>query len=308
MPQKNKKLKDIGEFGLIDCLHKSIRVDKNVICGIGDDAAVLKYDKDRYLLFTTDMLIEGAHFTRSMPPESIGHKALAVNISDIAAMGGLPKHALVSLGVPQDLSFAFINKIYKGMIKLARQFHINIVGGDTNRSEKIIINISLLGEVEKKLLVLRKGAKPEDLIFVTGSLGRSFINEKHLNFIPRIAFARALVKKHKPSAMIDISDGLVLDLGHILEMSKVGAIIYEKLIPRTKNATLNQALYDGEDFELVFTMPRQEARLLLNSLKNIKNEIPISLIGEIFFSRQAILLADRFNNLRPLAKKGFTHF
>ncbi len=308
MQNRNKKINDIGEFGLIKHLAKLIKIDKNVICGINDDAAVLKYTKNKFLLFTTDMLIEGVHFTRGMPPESIGHKALAVNISDIAAMGGVPLHAVVSLGLPQDLNITFIDKIYKGIVRLAQEFKINIVGGDTNKSKVIIINISLLGEVERKFLVLRSGAKEGDLIFVTGKLGRSFITEKHLNFTPRVKFARNLVKKYKPSAMIDISDGLVLDLSHILQLSGRGAVIYEKLIPRVKNASLKQALYDGEDFELLFTMPKNRASLFLNNFRKIEYGISVSLIGEIILKNNKVLLVDRFNRVRQLAIKGFTHF
>ncbi len=304
----NNKIKDIGEFGLINSLSRMIKVSNNVVCGINDDAAVLRYTKDKYLLFTTDMLIEGVHFTKSMPPEAIGRKALAVNVSDIAAMGGLPLHAVVSLGLPPDLKIAFIKKIYKGISRLAKEFNINIVGGDTDRSKSIVINIALLGEVEKKHLVLRSTAKAGDFIFVSGSLGKSFDSGKHLNFIPRIELARYLVKKYKPSSMIDISDGLVLDLSHILELSNLGAVIYEQLVPRNRNATLKEALYEGEDFELLFTMKRREALLFLKSLEKIKYKVPVSFIGKITSQRGKISLAGRFNKIRTLAKKGFTHF
>lgn len=305
---KHKKIKDIGEFALIKKFSNLITVDTSVVCGINDDAAVLRYTKDKYLLFTTDMLIEGVHFTRNMAPEAIGHKALAVNISDIAAMGGLPTYAVVSLGLPKDLEVAFIKRIYQGMLKLAKEFRINIVGGDTNKSKNIVINVSLLGEVEKKFLVLRNGAKNGDLIFVTGFLGKSFISGKHLKFTPQIDAARFLVKKYKPSSMIDISDGLILDLSHILELSGKGAIIYEKLIPCTKNATLREALYEGEDFELLFTLSRNKTKFLLKSLKKNEIKIPISLVGEITAYKRQCLLIDRFNKVRSLSPKGFTHF
>ncbi|MDP2939580.1 MAG: thiamine-phosphate kinase [Candidatus Omnitrophota bacterium] len=309
MQFNNKKIKDIGEFGLIKQLAYLIKKkDKSVICGINDDAAVLKYTKDKYLLFTTDMLIENVHFTRKMNPEAIGQKALAVNLSDIASMGGLPRYAVISLGLPKDLSLAFVKKIYKGMLEFARKFKVNIVGGDTNQSKNIIINISLLGEVKKRFLTLRSGAKCNDLIFVSGNLGRSYVSGRHLEFVPRIETSRFLVKRFKPSAMIDISDGLVLDLSHILELSGVGAVIYERLIPRSKDASLKEALYDGEDFELIFTMAKNKAKLFLNSLNKNEIKIPISLIGEITSKKMQILLIDRFNKIKFLIPKGFTHF
>ncbi len=305
----DKKIKDLGEFGLIKRLARLTRVNSNVVCGLGDDAAVLKYTRDKYLLFTTDMLIEKVHFTRSMPPEAIGRKALAVNISDIAAMGGKPGFAVISVGLPKDLKLVFAEKIYKGILKLAREFGISIVGGDTNQSKDIIINISLLGQVKKRHLVLRSTAQGGDLIWVTGRLGNSFLSGKHLNFTPRLKFSEILVKKYKPSAMIDISDGLVLDLSHILEMSHCGAVIYENLIPRAEGAKLQNALYDGEDFELLFTLPRNQARHFLDSLKhNREEDIPVSFIGEITSRKNKILLADRWGKTRLIPAKGFTHF
>ena len=146
------KISKLGEFGLIDALKKYAPVSKAVIKGIGDDAAVLPYSKSEYLLLTTDMLAEDTHFTRRMPPQAIGHKALACSISDIAAMGGWPTFAVVSIGIPKNLPVHFIKDIYKGIERTARAFNVSIVGGDTIKTDKIVINVALLGLVEKKYL------------------------------------------------------------------------------------------------------------------------------------------------------------
>ncbi len=258
------KISQLGEFGLIDALKKYMPVSKAVIKGIGDDAAVLPYSKKEYLLLTTDMLSENMHFTRRMPPGAIGHKALACGISDIAAMGGWPTFAVISIGIPKNLSVRFIKDVYKGIERTARDFNVSIVGGDTIKTDKIVINIALLGMVEKKYLTTRDGARPGDWIFVTGPLGGSFKSGRHLNFSPRLAQARFLVENFKPDAMMDISDGLSGDLNHILKASRVGARLDHASIPRHKGASLSQALNDGEDFELLFTLSPIKARSLMD--------------------------------------------
>ena len=261
------RLKDIGEFGLIERIAKGIKLDSSVIKGIGDDCAVVKFSKDKYLLFTADMLIEDVHFRRTAAPYCIGHKALACSISDIAAMGGEPKYALVSLGLPKNLPVSFVDGIYKGIKALAGKFGINIVGGDTNRSDKIIIDVAIAGLVEKDNLVKRDGAKAGDIIIVSGSLGGSR-RGRHLNFTPRLKEACFLVNNFKINAMIDISDGLVSDLGHILKQSKVGAVVYEQFIPQSPQAkSIDEALFMGEDFELLFTAGLKDARKILAQRK-----------------------------------------
>ncbi len=258
-----KTISSVGEFGLIDILKKYSPVSKNVIKGIGDDTAVLPLSKNKYLLLTTDMMAENVHFTRRMNPIHVGHKALACNISDIAAMGGLPTFAVISLGLPSQLRVSYVEDLYKGMKVLANQFGVNIVGGDTIKSDKIIINVALLGEVERKYLTTRDGAKANDWIFVTGPLGGSFKSGRHLTYMPRIEQARFLVKNFKPSAMMDISDGLGGDLNHILKASQVGAKLNQTSIPLHKNVTLKEAMSDGEDFELLFTINPLKARRLI---------------------------------------------
>lgn len=294
------KLSQLGEFGLIDFLKKYKGSGAAVIKGIGDDTAVVPLDAKRHLLLTTDMLMEGVHFTRNAPPRLIGRKALACSISDIAAMGGVPRYALISLGVPGSLPWAFVRDLYKGMDALAREFGVAIVGGDTIKSMKVVINIALTGELGKDEAVYRSGARPSDQIFVTGPLGRSLPTDWHWKFIPRIKESQYLTRHVKPTSMIDISDGLAADLGHILEESKVGAVLEEEKIPRRAGASLRQALYDGEDFELLFTVSRRKAALL-------KGE-KFYPIGEIVPRARGLLLRDKNKRLTKISIKGYTHF
>jgi len=295
------KLSQLGEFGLIDVLKRgqspALQGDCPLpVIGIGDDTAVLPYSKKEYLLLTTDMLAEGTHFTRRMPAVAVGHKAMACSISDIASMGGWPTFAVVSIGIPKDLPVRFIKDIYKGMQKVARQFKVSIVGGDTIKTDKIIINAALLGLVEKKNLVTRDGAKKGDWIFVTGALGGSLKSGRHLNFTPRLGPARFLVENFKPSAMMDISDGLAGDLNHILKASHVGARLDFKSIPRHKGVTLSQALNDGEDFELLFTLSPSQSRRLMQwqEKKKLFYFYPIGTITG--------------NAQEKISSKSFTHF
>jgi thiamine-monophosphate kinase len=294
----------IGEFGLIERIKKFVKTDSSVVKGIGDDCAVLGFSADKYLLFTCDMIVEGVDFTRRDAPYFIGRKAIASSISDIAACGGQPHCCLVSLGMPKKTSVETIDKIYKGIIFFSRKYNINIVGGDISRSEKIIIDVSMLGIVEKKYLALRNGAKRGDIVFVTGELGGSFLNKHHLEFIPRLKEARFLVKHFKINSMIDISDGLAQDLGHILSQSNAGAVIYEDLIPVSKQARgLDDALYMGEDFELLFTMSQDEANRLLK-----KNPYRFKPIGKIVVKEYGARLKDNNGNEKIMRPRGFTHF
>jgi len=304
MPKQNK-LADLGEFGLIRNFQKQIKVSRSVVKGIGDDAAVLSLTAKQHLLLTTDMLMENVHFKRSHSPEAVGHKAMACNISDIAAMGGMPQYAVVSLGISGKTSVSYVNQLYRGMQRTARKFGVSIVGGDTIRSKKTIINVALTGVVDKQKLVMRSGAKVGDQIFVTGPLGCSYATNHHLKFMPRLFEAQFLVKQCRVNAMIDISDGLAADLGHILKASGVGAIIDKQLIPRRDHATINEALYDGEDFELLFTLSKSEARKLL-SQKN--KRYPFYMIGEITPNTKGFMIREKHGILKKVLVKGYRHF
>nr|MBU1328482.1 thiamine-phosphate kinase [Candidatus Omnitrophota bacterium] len=299
------KLKDLGEFNFINRISKAIKLSSQVVKGIGDDAAVLKYTKDKYLLFTTDMLLEGKHFYKGSSAGLVGGKALSSNISDIAAMGGIPKFAVISIGFTGSMNFKYADELYKGIRKVADKFSVDLVGGDTVGSNKIIINIALIGEVEIKNLALRSKAKEKDAIFVTGNIGGS-IKLKHLNFTPRLKEARFLVKNFKINSMIDISDALLADLGHILEESNKGAMIYEKMIPVSKDAIdFDSAIRDGEDFELIFTLSEKQA----DRLENIwPFKTKLSRIGKICNAHKGFSLIRKSGKSKKIKPTGFTHF
>ena len=305
------KLKDIGEFGIIDYLRRKEKGrNKDIICGIGDDCAVIDWKKDYYLLATTDTITEGVHFDlKSATPFQIGYKALAVNISDISAMGGIPLYALFSLGMNKFFPFKSVQEIYSGFRSLAKKYKVSLIGGDLTSSKNLTLTITLLGKVEKKFLTLRSGAKCGDSIFITGAIGGSICG-KHLTFIPRIKEARYLVKELRPTSMIDISDGLFGDLQRIIEASKAGALIYKEKVPLTKEIIslakekgkdpFFEAGKGGEDFELLFTLSP-------DSLKRIKKgRIKITEIGKIT-EEKGIWISEE-GNKKPLKVGGFNHF
>lgn len=297
------RLKDIGEFGLIKRFQKKIKTNSSVVKGSGDDCAVLKLNKSNYQLFTCDMIVEGVDFRKTADFKLVGQKALAISISDIAACGGIPKHAVVALGLSKNMQVGQIDRLAKGLFDLAREFNINIVGGDISASSKLIIDVSMLGEVEKNKLCLRQGARTGDIIMVTGEFGGA-IKGKHLKFTPRLKEARFLVDNFKINSMIDVSDGLVADLSHILEQSSVGAVLYESLIPLSKQAQgTEEALCSGEEFELLFTASRDQAGKIIKSSK-----YRFKVIGEIMPESFGLRLINYKNKYFKLKFNGYRHF
>ena len=298
------QISKIGEFGLIERFRRFIKTDKTVAVASGDDCAAIKYTANKYLLYTCDMIIEGVDFLPKDNPALIGRKALAVSISDIAACGGIPRYCVVALGLPKNFSVAKAEKLASGLFKLAKEFKVNVVGGDISRSDRLVIDVSMLGVVEKKNLVLRSGARAGDIIFVSGRLGGS-IRGKHLDFSPRVRESRYLVNNFRINSMCDISDGLIQDLGHILDNSSTGAVLYEELIPLSRAAVnLDDALYGGEDFELLFTLSRKEA-LRLRAGKPY-DFYPIGSIMPKKFGLKLIDAKGREKRLK--ARRGFRHF
>ena len=280
-------IRDIGEFGLIAQIRRQLRSRH-----LGDDCAVLPgTTPGRRLLYTCDPVIEGVHFLPATPARQVGWKAMARNLSDIAAMSGQPRWAVVSLGLRADTSTRYVRELYAGMTAVARRFGCEIVGGDTThvRLEQFIV-VALIGEVERNRLVLRSGAKPGDAVFVTGKLGGSRAG-KHLRFIPRIRVARWLTQHFRIHAMLDISDGLASDLQRLVESSGVGFDIYSRQVPRT--GSLRAALTDGEDFELLFAVnPRAAGKLRKKFYE----------IGRVI-AKPVVLLDGQ-----PLTEKGYDHF
>ncbi len=297
------RLKDIGEFGLIKRFQKKIKINSSVVKGSGDDCAVLKLNKSSYQLFTCDMIVEGVDFFKTADLRLVGRKALAISISDIAACGGTPQHAVVALGLPKNMQVHQIDRLAKGLFDLAKEFNINIVGGDISSSSKLIIDVSMLGVVQKNKLCLRQGARAGDLIMVTGEFGGA-IKGKHLKFTPRLKEAQFLVNNFKINAMIDVSDGLVADLRHILKQSSVGAVLYESLIPLSKQAQgMEEALCSGEEFELLFTASRDQASKIIQSAR-----YHFKVIGEIMPEAFGLRLINSKNEYSKLKFQGYRHF
>ncbi len=301
-----------GEFELIDWIQQRTPAHAQVPIGIGDDAALLKFNRNGESLVTVDMLLEGVHFTLdTATPFQIGWKSLGVNLSDIAAMGGRAVAAVVSIALPRGRAWELAQGIQEGIDALARQFDVCIAGGDTNTwNGPLVISITALGEPLGNGPIRRGGAQPGDWILVTGNLGGS-IAGKHLNFIPRLEEARLLQEHVALHAMIDISDGLAADLHHILDESHVGARIFAAQVPISSAAQaatdgrspLAHALGDGEDFELLMTLSPADAQSLL---ANPIFSTHLAHIGEIVAGKTAELIeADGCST--PLLATGWRH-
>ncbi|HUD84397.1 MAG TPA: thiamine-phosphate kinase [Candidatus Saccharimonadales bacterium] len=309
----------MNEFDLIARITGSLPSNSSVVVGAGDDCAVLESGQPgRYLLFKTDAVVQGVHFTPEATPEQIGHKALGRCLSDIAAMAGKPTAALVTIALPKDFKTEFVERIYAGINRLAQRHGVAIVGGETTSNpERLLISIALLGEVQASRCILRSGAKDGDALFVTGDLGGSR-SGKHLDFEPRLEEAQWLAGHFPVHAMIDLSDGLAGDLRHILRRSGVGAELLERAIPISRAARLQAraespakppllaALTDGEDFELLFAAPGQRAVPLLDAWKRQFPTVRLSCIGRITAAR-GLKLRDK-TGIRSLEAHGYVHF
>ncbi len=309
----------MNEFDLIRRLTGDLPTNDSVVVGAGDDCAVLDVGvPDRVLLFKTDAVVQGIHFTNDTAPEKIGHKALARCLSDIAAMGGTPTAALVTIGLPRKFDAALVETIYAGMNALARRHGVAIAGGETTTNpERILISVALIGFAPRNKVLLRNGAKAGDAIFVTGELGGSLAG-RHLEFEPRLAEARWLADRCSVHAMIDLSDGLAGDLRHVLNASHVGAELLKSAIPISRAAkeiskrgdaakpALVAALTDGEDFELLFTVAGKDAVPLLDAWKKKFPKLKLSCIGKIV-PGQGLVLRDQ-RGAHPFNAPGYVHF
>jgi thiamine-monophosphate kinase len=312
-----------SEFKLIESIKERIDLTQKFsekIYGIGDDCAVYKISDDRYGLFSTDISIENVHFDLSYTPLfNAGYRSMAANISDIYAMGGNPVLALISIGIPQNITPPMIDELYDGLLACAVKHGAFIAGGDTSKSSELVINISIYGETSSP--VYRKGAKPGDYIYLTGNTGLSKLGLevlgsrsesgnfhhsilKHLQPEPRGDLTGIILKDYSPASMIDISDGLLIDLGHICEMNSCGFKLFEDKIPAhdelkkfcfdKKIRLTDYSLYSGEEYELLFT-----------SEKDITDDKQITCIGEITH-RGYILVTDNSATERNI--NGYDHF
>lgn len=324
------KLSEIGEQSLLEILRKRFkRRKRGLVLGIGDDAAVVRNDST-YILLTTDMMVEGIHFDlRWMTPFQLGFKLMSVNVSDIYAMGGVPHYVLLNIAAHRDTDMQLIAELMDGIEYAVEQYGITLIGGDTAASPALMVSAMITGKASK--VITRKGARAGDKIYVTGPLGDSAgglellkkigrpldLHKRNSVSIPlRWRVVSPLLERHlmpsvkgqggvikKINAMIDISDGLLIDLSRICTESKRGAVIYEERIPLSAELreaadflgipALSLALEGGEDYELLFTAPRDK-------------KINASCIGEIIGS--GMFLVDRAGNTRKISGKGYRHF
>jgi len=300
------------------------KTTRAVIRGIGDDCAVLRLPSGQQdVLVTTDLCIEDIHFRRLWhPPYSVGHSCLARGLSDIAAMGGQPVACFLSLGLPAELSQRWVDSFLQGLEHLARRFKVQLAGGDISSAPKIIADIVVAGEVPGGKAVLRSGARPGDRIYVTGELGgsaavlerlyageriRATQSSRHFYPEPRVELGRRLRRDGLATAMIDISDGLSVDLGHICRESAVGARINASAVPVAKTASLDLALHGGEDYELLFTAPAK-ARIPEKIAGVRISKIGVIVIQSPKNNRSAIEILDDNGTTRALAARGWEHF
>ncbi len=334
------KVSDLGEFGLIELLAKmaggvpdnKTAAGRQLILGIGDDAAAWQGDK-AIQLATVDSLIQDVHFTLATTPwEDLGWRAMAANLSDIAAMGGVPKYALVSLGLPGNTEVEDVVALYRGMLELARRFEVVLVGGDTTSAPLLVINITIFGSglsADKGQLLTRSSARVGDKVAVTGDLGGSAaglelltkqlpikseaaasLKKAFLRPYPRIVEGQMLVRNGVRAA-IDISDGLVSDLGHICQMSRVGARVEIDRVPVQPAVRANfgdralvLALSGGEDYELLFTANAE----VMDKAKEVIS-CPVTVIGEITADKVGeVALIDNKGKPFHLSRGGWDHF
>jgi thiamine-monophosphate kinase len=309
-----------GEFGLIAWFRARAERTAAVAFGIGDDCAGLRFTPGREVLITTDMLLDGRHFlSAEHTPEQIGRKAMGVNLSDIAAMAGVPLAAVVSVGLPlhhgSRSAEELARRLFHGLNGMARECGVALVGGDTNAWDgPLVVSVTVLGEATEKGPVRRSGARPGDVVLVTGRLGGSLASGRHLEPRPRISEALALHQAANLHAMIDVSDGLAADLNHILEESgNLGAVLSAMAIPVHPDAEraaagdgrspLDHALGDGEDFELCFTVGPDDANRLL---AEPPARVTLYRIGDIT-PESGLRLAHPDGRVEPLEPMGFDH-
>ena len=316
-----------GEFGFIDFVHKHFEEVPRGVVGIGDDCAIIGGEREDWL-FSTDLVVEGVHFLREKAsPEDVGWKSAAVNLSDIAAMGGEPVATFLSIALPQDARGEWSERFVEGYAEISRLFGVPLLGGDTTSSLRdIAVNVGVMGKCESGKAALRSGARVGDTIFVTGTLGDSgaglktllgnlartaesdYLTGKHLRPMPRIAEGKKLLATGKVGAMMDISDGIASDLRHILRASGVGARVELQSLPTSPQlAAICQregwnkyelATSAGEDYELLLTAPEEIAELV---------DFPLYPIGKIVAGKAEIEWYDG-GQKTDFTTNGFTHF
>lgn len=343
MEEKRTEIGELGEFGLIDRLSSKFEPKNDQsIKGIGDDAAVISSSEGKLTLLSSDMLLEGIHFDLAyMPLKHLGYKAIAVNVSDIAAMNGIPKQVTVNLGLSNRFSVEAIEMIYEGIKSACEEYNVDLVGGDTTASRTgLVISVSVLGETSAEKITYRNSASKSDIVCVTGDLGAAYIGLQVLerekqeylanpDMQPKIenynyVVGRQLRPKARmdiihelaelnivPTSMIDISDGLVSELFHLCKQTDLGVSIYEDKLPIHEQAFSTAAefsidpntcaLNGGEDYELLFTLKQED-------FEKIKNHEDIHTIGYMHEKEKGKVMVTRNQNVMELQAQGWVHF
>jgi thiamine-monophosphate kinase len=313
---------DVGERALIERIRQKIPTPPHyVIVGIGDDAAILEPERNRLEVLTTDCLVEGVHFDQTfVGPADIGHKALAVNLSDLAAMGAAPRVALLSLVLPPSLPVASVDALVDGMAALAARARISIVGGNIARSPgPLVVDVTATGSVHRRCVLTRGGARAGDDLYVTGALGGAAAGLRALSADassggpgvdryrrpePRTRFGLMLGRNRAARACVDLSDGLADGVRQIGDASGLGAIIEADALPIEAGATIGDALGGGEDYELLFAVsPRLRSRL--KNARRLAGDLPVTRIGRLTADRAMLLSRNGGTEELPT---GFAHF
>jgi len=290
------KLNELGEDAVVARLTRSLRLDRRVKQGAGDDCAVVETTGDLQLL-KSDCIIEGIHFSPEADPKWIGWKAICRSISDIAAMGGTPLDALVTLAVRPDTEFTWLKRVYLGLQTAAKSYAVNLVGGETAKSPgPLFLSVTVTGTVAGGRYASRSGGQKGDLLYVTGRLGGS-IAGRHLRFHPRVAEGRWLVQHFPVHAMMDLSDGLASDLPRLARASRVGFEVDLANLPLHQGCSRENGLQDGEDYELLFAVPPGAKRTLEAEWRTTFPKLRLTAIGRLVE-----------NGLSQFIGKGYDHF
>jgi thiamine-monophosphate kinase len=302
------------EFELIRWVRSRINGAPNVPIGPGDDCAALRLPDGNVLLVTTDMVVAGVHFSPdAATPFQVGHKAMARGLSDIAAMAGEALAVVVALAAPRSMAAEYFQELFRGMTAVLDLFNVRLIGGDISSGDlPLTLTVTALGAGVETALVRRSGARVGDMLLVTGDLGGSPLG-KHLDFLPRLAEAKWLRTQAEPHAMIDVSDGLAADAAHLAEESQVAIEIWEEAVPvsaaareaaaRSGGTPVEHALHDGEDYELLFTLPSRDAERLM---RLPDPPVKLSCIGEIV-AGAGLFIRRRGEERRPLSAEGWVH-
>jgi thiamine-monophosphate kinase len=294
------KLYDIGEDQLLAQLLPDLPIGKAVVSGAGDDCAVVRTrDRREFLVLKTDCVVAGVHFLATAGGREVGWKAMMRPLSDFAATSALPQFALITLITPEQTKLEWVKELYRGVRRAAKRFKVSIVGGETSSiSGPVAISVSVVGVVERSRRVSRRGGKVGDDLFVTGRLGGA-MKGKHLQFVPRIAESRWLTKNFSIHAMIDLSDGLGADLPRLAEASRIGFDVNMENLPLTRGAKIDDAISEGEDYELLFAISPRDRNRLEREWRKKFQKLALTRIGS---------LSQRSTKNNQLLPRGYIHF